>query len=155
NQDRAAAAARDKYKQQIAERFAGTTGGRLEVVVGGRDAWWPGWGEEDGPGGKSGGAGGCGSTGSPGRTPARLPQDPGAPKDVRVTTQPGASADRTRAVVRACENAGFKSVQVTGRETGLEDRVIEKRFADADAEKMHLENLLKLKGIHLDIGAEK
>src|SRR5581483_8214695 len=97
------------------EKAAPAGGGHLEVVVGGRDAWWPCWVKEYGADGKSVGSVICDSVPMLGRFLARTMSDPKAPKDLRVTVQPGATDERTKAVLDACKAAGFRTTRTDAR----------------------------------------
>src|SRR5262249_35219159 len=60
----------------------------------------------------------------------RTMSDPKAPKDVRITVQPGASEDRTKAVYDACKAAGFRNIRADARD---ESRDIGIRIKEAPA----------------------
>lgn len=117
-----AARARDDLKPRTADpgavrgKLATGSAGHLEVVVGGPDAWWPCWVKEYGADGKAVGAVVCDSVPMLDLYLTRTASDPKAPKEVRITSQPGASQDRVKAVQDACRAAKWRTQSAVGGE---------------------------------------
>lgn len=119
-------AARDRGRtEEKVERIVTVRAGYLEVVVGGRDAWWPCWVKEYGSDGKPVGSVICDTVPMLSRFLARTKSDPKAPQDLRVTIQPGANQDRTDAVLEACKVAGFRTTRTGTRSADTPGRAAE------------------------------
>src|SRR5439155_25263353 len=141
---------REKAREPLTRRDpqprAAAAGAHLEVVVGGDKAWWPCWVKEYGADGKAVGSVICDSTEILARTLSRIAKDANAPKDVQVSTQPGAPADRTKAVMDACQAAGFRQVRLAGRAEGGADI----RIIGPDGIRLDPLHLDRLKGEEID-----